>query len=258
MGKRALIVTLIVFAFLLAGVMMFWPDPPPPRKPLPSPNGYDELVKAAALLGAEAPGFRTNTLDELRWIAERNTNALAKARLALALESRVPDDFTPDYLDRRLNELTAMRQLAVAFAADARLAGLDARPSEALRSSLDAVRLGANSMRGGLLIARLVGVACENVGLDEARRLVGALGTNDCRHGIEVLRAVDSKREPFEATVEMERDWVRRTATITEFIGAVVMTRSLDPSGRSASSARGKVLNSQRQTRELILALAAR
>ncbi len=255
--KKPIAIGFVVCALALAGVVLFWPEPPP-RRAMPNPNGYDDLVKAGSLIVEDPSGYRTNTLDELRLIVAANSNALVLARAGLARECRMPDDFDANYITRCMTDFVRLKKLAVLFAAESRYAQLDNRPADALKSALETTAIGVRGLRGGVLITRLVGCACENIGVGQIGRLVPFLGTNECRLAIQSLNALESQREPFSETVSQERRWMRQANPTKEIISGMIEQRSFDPSKKACDESKESFQTAEKKFGETLLALAAR
>jgi hypothetical protein len=63
----------------------------------------------------------------------------------------------------RINDMAQMKMLAQFLANNGRLAELEGRTDDALRNYVDGISFGNEISRGGFMIHRLVGVACEAI-----------------------------------------------------------------------------------------------
>jgi hypothetical protein len=132
--------------------------------PLPNPNGYDDFLKAAALVTGDAGNSTTLEGDELRKFVSAGTEALRLLRLGLTrrcsnpTESAITNSFTT------FNDLPKLKSLAWLLVGEGRLAELENRPADAARSYVDTIHFGNEMSRGGFIINRLVGTACESIG----------------------------------------------------------------------------------------------
>ena len=100
--------TLIAIA---VGISLFLPAKPPAKlKPLPNPNGYDALIRAARLTTRSVNDYRKLDQAELAAVVEANSNALRLASLALQQESRVPIQFTSAYMSAHLEDLASLKR----------------------------------------------------------------------------------------------------------------------------------------------------
>lgn len=173
--KVAAAVTLGVM--LLCGWLVYqWAFPPfvPPQ--LPMPNGYDELLRAAEMLAPRTDHYDEMEPGELAAVVEQNEPALKRARNALAMPCMATVDWARDPAalgadNADLKRAQLMRKLARAFAADMRAKTARQQPSAAVSSGIEAVQLGHQSGRGGLIIDYLVGLAVRGMAINELRDL---------------------------------------------------------------------------------------
>ena len=141
---------------------------------------------AAALAPA---GDLPRSIKELRAYVATNAAVLAQLRVGLDRECRVPLDL--DMTNSPL-VLPLMRKLAFLLVANGRLAELEARPDEAARDYLDAIRFGNEISRGGFMINRMVGLACQVIGLTPLAKLTPALSCEHTRFTIAALEKLDA------------------------------------------------------------------
>jgi len=65
-------------------------------------------------------------------------------------------------------------------------------------------------VRGGLLMHKLVGLACEASGLQPLEQLRTRLSAEDCKKVVKILEAIDRNRESVESVLANEKAWGRR------------------------------------------------
>jgi hypothetical protein len=254
------IVTLIFAGVVLTFLMV--PKRPTVRA-LPVPNGYDEFLKAAQLAVSHrhlAHGEADEA--ELRDLVEENREALTWVRAGLVHDSRVTTDYSlglAAYTAKHMPALAQFKRLALAFRAEGELAEREGRTNDAARIYLDGIRFGQESSRGGLLIDRLVGIACEAITLDPLNDIAQQLDSGTCREIAQLLEGMEAKREPMQATWDEERSWCLHSGGIFERMrnrimllvtrgNLQVMRQKADP----------KLARVQTQERNLILHLTAR
>ncbi len=247
LGLMLCIVGVLVLALALG-------PKPAPLAPLPNPNGYDDLVKAGRFIPSDAPDWTTLRQDELQTLVATNLESLKLARTGLSRECRVPLDFDPTNT-AMTQEMGLVKRLAQAFAAEGKLAELEHRPSDAAASYLDAVRLGHQGARGGLLIHSLVGIAAESIGLKHLEYLARTLDGKQCQDAVAVLEALESQRESYAVVLQHEHKWARRTGGLQGQLARLVMFRSMR---QMEQRFEGKLQAQQVRTGRLILDLAAR
>ena len=215
---RAILVVLACLvaagAIYVRNVMKSRATPPPP---LPSPNGYDDLVLAVGMMKGEVPNqgrIRGAKLDELRaWVAS-NAGALKVAREGLASPSRVPVDYNQD-LKLEFAHMNGCRGLARLFAAEGEVAVQEGRPADALRSFLDGLRLGRAAGRGGLMVDMLAGLAIESQAIDGVGHVREGLPADAIRPAIAGLLEADKDRETFAEVRNTDDYWFEQTSPYT-------------------------------------------
>ncbi len=243
------------FVFLLC-LLLFWDaEPPPPVPPLPHPNGYENLVKAGNMVSNDFEDYDELTSAKLRELINNDAMTLQTARTGLQQECRVTLDYSVTS-SAHLDQLAALKRLAYAFVAEGRLAEMEKRPADAAKSYLDTIRLGDASARGGVLIDQLVGTAIESIGVGNLQKLVDQLDAKSCRETAATLETLDSQRQTWNAVMQQERDWSRRTfPDIRNEIGRIAMRRTLQTTFKTAEE---KFDAQIEKTRQLIIEFAAR
>jgi hypothetical protein len=243
------------FIFLL-GLLLFWEaEPLPPITPLPNPNGYDNLVKAGTMVSNEFGNYDELSLSSLRVLVNQNTEAFQIGRTGLQQECRVVLDYSPAS-STHLDQLSALKRLALGFVAEGRLAENENRVNEAAGFYLDTIRLGNQSAHGGVVIDQMVGLAFEAFGVANLQKIVGRLNADTCRETANELELLDSQRQTWTQVMQQESDWSHRAFPgIRNEIGRIASHREL----QSAYNKAGKKINARvEQTRQLIIELAAR
>ena len=87
---------------------------------------------------------------ELVSAVSTNEEALKLVRAGLSHECRVPDDYSAEYVDKLLTDLSSMKKLALLFGAEGRLAELEGRTNDAIKIYLD-----GRSFRAGMQSRRI-------------------------------------------------------------------------------------------------------
>lgn len=250
---RGLVVAIVaLFGFLFYAV--FRPAPPPP--PLPNPNGYDDFIAAGQMSLNSSVDTRDLKQDELHNLVSTNAAALKLLRLGLSRECRVPLSYSvTNYANHVQSDLPSFKRLALSLAAEGKLAEMENRQADAAKSYLDCIRLGRESVRGGLILDKLVGIACEAIGANALQRLIRELGTNECRDAIQQLEMLEANSESPEETLKNEKSWARRTFGWRGTYVGLITWKSIRQIEQSAV---GKMKTRERATRVLMLDLAAR
>jgi hypothetical protein len=230
--------------------------PLPPLRPLPNPNGYDNLVKAGEMAAIETGDFNEMKLEDLRAQAAKNSYALQAARIGLQEDCAVPLQFSENWVGRHLPELVGFKRLAQAFEVEGLLAEMENRPADAAKSYLDTIRLGHKSAQGGVLIDQLVGTAIEAIGVSHLQKLVDQLDAKSCRETAATLETLDAQRQTWNEVMQQERAWSRRAYPGIKYrLTELVMSPSL----KKALQKAGQKFNGQeKKPRQLLVDLAAR
>jgi len=205
--------TILVLGLLAVGILLallWWQWPRRAAAPaLPSPNGYDDLRLAAVALRGSV-GLSQASTEELRLYVERNREALRLVRVGLGHACQVPVEYSQAYISNHIHDLAGFKALAYSLKAEGALAERENRLSNAVNSYLDAMRLGHQVARGGLLIDQLVALACQAIGLPLLVDLRTNLSAQDWRVVIRKLETIEADQEPIAAMLARERTWGRR------------------------------------------------
>src|SRR5689334_4036344 len=131
---------------------------------LPSPNGYDDLLRAGQFITGKIDDAPDLDHDKLHALVATNAEALRLLRVGLSHPCAAPTEAQIANFANVSRDLISLKSLARLLSAEGRLAEMEDRPADSARSYLDAIRLGNEMSRGGLMMNRLVGIACEGVG----------------------------------------------------------------------------------------------
>lgn len=254
--KTTLLVVVSIIAILVIGaIFALWNPTPPPVVTMPTPNGYMDLTKAGTLAQPQSGDFAKMDPASLFYLVNANSNALAVARSGLAEKSRVPIEFSPQYMSSHLTELARMKLLAFAFLAEGRQAELDKRTNDAAQAYLDSVRLGVASRRGGPLIDNLVGIAEEAMGTAPLQKVMPNLDAKTSADLAHQLEALDGERESWEQIVENEKYWTGNMYPGLQYRLASLLRWNATKA--EVAKARQRFNTQQNKTRRLMLDLAA-
>src|SRR5262245_21166679 len=95
--RRRWLIVAAAASVVVVALLVFWPVRPSPVV-LPSPNGYDDIVKAGAMQVVLQGDYRQLTEPELRQLVASNAPALALLRTGLSRECRVPVEASQGYI----------------------------------------------------------------------------------------------------------------------------------------------------------------
>jgi hypothetical protein len=176
---------------------------------LPNPNGYDDFLQAAAALTGDIGNSSTLDHDGLRALVSTNAEALRLLRLGLTRNCSVPTDSAMTNVAGMVTDLPRLKSLARLLAEEGRLAELEGRYGDAAHSYIDVIRFGNEMSRGGFIITRLVGIACEAIGQTPLSKLVPRLSLDEGRWVVGELEKIDNNQVKWEDVRRSENRFVR-------------------------------------------------
>jgi len=184
----------VVFILAMLAVVVLFVGRTPPTPPLPNPNGYDDFMKAAGLLTGDVSNASALDHDSLRALMSTNSESLRLLRLGLTRGCSLPTDSATTNMSGLLSDLANSKSLVRLFEEEGRLAEMENRYGDAAHSYVDAIRFGNEISRGGFIINRLVGIACEAIGDNPLAKLVPKLKPDEARSVIAALEKIDASR----------------------------------------------------------------
>jgi hypothetical protein len=250
-GKALIAFAVIAALLIIAALVITLRDSKFAPVPIPNPNGYDNLLNAANVIGLN--GSITSYMLNPSGLAEtvaKDAEALQLARTGLGRECRVPMEDWSRASGRRAEARLAFRRLAFAFEYEGRLAEVESRPADAAQSYLAITRVGQEITRGGVVIDAMDGATVEGSGLAPLEKLVASLNAAQCQQVILALDSADAKRETVESIVHQEKIWGRRAFGWRYYMHPIVIAQQ-------KHRASCITVESDR-TRKLMIALAAR
>jgi len=248
-------------AFVTALVLVYalWPEPKvDPAPPLPSPNGYDDFVKAGKLLDPITSDYSKMPPEELRAYVGTNQEPLRLISLGLTRECRKPIEYSKVYYQQHGKELSDIKRLTKLISAEGRLAEAEGRHGDAARSHLDNLSLGQLSSNGGLIIEKFVGLAVETIGIFGIERVADRLTSSEAREIIEGLQASDTRSTAPDEFIARERLWNKRVNSLGERIQGMWEYRMLFPERAGDDTLIERIHRNDRSRRQLLLHLASR
>jgi hypothetical protein len=224
-----------IAAVTLVGGSLWWswlnvvpivdiPAPPP----LPSPNAFDTFATASGMIvnadPIDAANGRRNQLPRERngvpySDAEKaaavaaNAEALAALQVGFSQQYRHP---TRRSFDALYPELAQFRKMARLLNLEGQVREASGDFDGAAQSRLDAMQLGIEAPRGGLLIHYLVGVACEKIGIQPLWELTGKLSADEARVAARRLEEINGRRVPL-ADALLEEKWAMQAGMLKAF-----------------------------------------
>jgi hypothetical protein len=178
---------------------------------LPNPNGYDDFLKAGAMITGRFDDIKKLNIEELRGLVETNAEPLRLLRLGLSrscsvdTEAAINDNFAGSAV-----QLPTAKKLAQLLAAEGRLREMENRPTDAAQSYLDAIQLGSKSSEGGFLINRLVGIACEAIATVPLVKLIPQMNAEQLRPLLPKLEQIGSNYISWDDILANEKRYAYR------------------------------------------------
>jgi len=205
--------------------VLLFPDPIPIAS-LPEPNGFDDLIAAQKMLGAnliiESANFDRNVATEQQLIQAVDETAAAVARLELGLQEKWMRQVDYSKVDA-FEEVTPKRSLSRALDAAGRLATVQENYDDALRWHLNGVKHGFATRRGGLMIDDLVGCACAGIGSAGIFEIKEQLDGEQCAETIESIGELLATLEPTDEFEHRDRVWVQQAMGWIGHVGQVLV-----------------------------------
>jgi len=250
----------ITAALMLLGLMVYGAiqlSRPALPVPLPNPNGYDDFVQAAQFAVGNG-GDLSLSQGDLRELIVKNAEALRLVRQGLTRSCRVRVDFTAANFSPHMSDLAGMKRLVWLLVAEGRLAEMGHRTNDAIRIYLESIRFGQEASRGGLVIDRLVGIACQATGVEPLKRIVHSLHTSECHEAMRTLEKIQGSEESVEEIMHHEKEWSRRNRRLLDVIRYMIATRSFNPMQQTRAQLTAKMQLIQPMLDRLMIDLAVR
>jgi hypothetical protein len=147
--------------------------------------------------------------DELHAFIATNAEPLRLLRLGLTRRCSIPTEQTIANFEKTTTHLINLKRSAQLLAADGKLAAMENRPGDAAKSFVDAIQFGNEISHGGFIIHRLVGVACEGIGVFQLVKVMPALDCKEIRPLIATLEQIENSRVSWEEVTANERRFAR-------------------------------------------------
>jgi hypothetical protein len=213
--RKTLLALAVILVMAMVTSLVLFRGQPPPRSPLPSPNGYNDFIKASELVLSTDASFADLDHESLRALVSTNAEALRLLRTGLTRQCAFPMDMVltnvilNDPPDLYLNGVPDMLRFIELFAAEGRLREMDNQPADAAKSYIDAIRFGNEMSRGGLLITRIRGIAFEGNGCHALALVVPKLKNEDSRIVVDDLEKIDDGRVKWQQVLLNEKSFMR-------------------------------------------------
>lgn len=221
----------------------------------PQPNGYTELLAAAAQVKDPGSDPTEFSMAQIRSLAGQDHAALEAARQALLRDSRVSLQPTKQWDDRHEGELKSLKRLGLALTLEARVQQLDQHTNEAARCDLDLLHLSQATCRGGIIVDSIAGLTMEAIGTLSLQAKLPYLDAAFCRAAALDLEGLNARRETPETTLAIEKTWFGARYGLVNILGGVYMRKSI---AEREAKFRSHARDATRRSQHLMLRLAVR
>ena len=190
-----------------------------PTVRLPRPNAFDKVMEAskqikheAKILDAAPPAATPPknapvvSLKEKQALLQENTPVLRSLREGLTLPYQEPTTHDDDTLFSHYRHFRVMAKLLVV---DGDVHFQHGDQSAGITSCVEAVQLGQAIPRGGTLITRLVGVACQAVGRKPVWNHLDTLNVQAAKNGARRMEAITGQYVPMGETWAGEKQFMQ-------------------------------------------------
>jgi hypothetical protein len=211
MGKktRKMLLGLVLGGVVILVVMVLVMFRTPPPAPLPNPNGYDDFLRAGTMVTGKVGDYPDLDGEELRALVETNAEPLRVLRTGLTHRCAVATDAAIANFGTLSSDLPKFKSLALLISAEGRMQELDNRPADAAQCYIDAIHFGCEISHGGLMINRLVSIACEGVGETRLFKLVPKLSRDQIRPLVPELEQINSYEVSWDEVLRNENRFIR-------------------------------------------------
>jgi hypothetical protein len=224
---KYLVLTVVAINVAIIAAMFLGSASQPKPVPIPNPNGYDDFVRAGKAVNGSFR-YTNQTRDELAKIVAGNSEALKWLHAGVTKECRVPDNYSTDPLlqPQMFGDLTSLKSLAYLVLTEGRLAEMDGRTNDAVKIYLDGIRFADRSGRGGLMIHKLLSIACEIIATQALQSCETSLDSKQCAEVAKVLEEVDAQAEPVETVLGNEEAFGRKYGGVQGQLAKLIMYKT--------------------------------
>lgn len=210
--KLGLILLVAAGLGTLLFVLIFMRNSSAPFPALPTPNGYDDFLAAGNLLNGQTNYAPDMPVEPLRAFLAKNHEALRLLHLGLTRTSSV---HTAEFLTNTVNimssDIMAIKRLAQLGLAAGLLAELEGRTNDAVTTYVAGLRYGNEVSRGGFVIHRLVGVACEAMAQSRLTIVATNLNPSEAKEIIKALEKLEAEAVSWAEIYDNERRFIRES-----------------------------------------------
>ncbi len=209
--KLALLLLVAAGLGILLFGLIFMRNSSAPFPALPTPNGYDDFLAAGNLLNGQTNYAPEMPVEPLRAFLATNQEALRLLQLGLTRRCSVHTAEVITNSANMSNDLMAMKRVAQLGLAAGLLAELEGRTNDAVATYVAGLRFGNEVSRGGFVIHRLVGVACETMAQGRLTILATNLNPTEAKEIIRALEKLELEAVSWAEIYDNERRFIRES-----------------------------------------------
>jgi hypothetical protein len=236
-GRRTTRIMAGITGLFIVGLLALWwrlasdePVVAVPYPVMPNPNAFDfysaagrgvvntKVLDDALALNPTVP----LTLEQKEAAVQQNAGVLQSLHAGFAYEYRNPPARSFSAL---FPYFANYRRIARLLAVQSQVRGERGNWGGASESALDAIRLGEDVPHGGVVIAQLVGNACEAIGQKAMWKTVEHLNAAQSRAAAQRLQTIMDRHFPYADTMQEEK-WMGQ-AGLKEMLRGVTMRNAL-------------------------------
>jgi hypothetical protein len=164
---------------------------------MPDPNGYDDLIRAGALIKGDWPNkgdLAKAKIDEVRAVVEVNKASLELVKVGLGRDCMVRMIDTQEGLGDHLQDISRLRQVYRLLIGQGLVFEADGRPIEAAGCYRDLLKLSQAVTRNGLEIDVITGWSFETKAVSDLTRIRDQLPRDHVLALIGELEFLDRRR----------------------------------------------------------------
>jgi len=183
---------------------------PIPKQQLPQPNSYDDFVDAGTAFNSSpilSTMIQPTSTAQLAAEVAKYASTFDQVHEALSLPCQVPlMPIQPNMsFGFPFENVQTIRSVARSLNCKAELAQQQQRFRDAATISLENMRVGVVTARGGIVPQYLVGIAVEGIGMSALYKAAPKLEASECDDVIRSLEQIDISREPLDRVIERDR-----------------------------------------------------
>ena len=219
-NQRWMLPLLLVLIPVIA-TLLWIPNPAPPSRKYPSPNGYDDFVEAVKLTRSDPP--RTDPTNTAVWrvFVEDNRAALERARIGLGKQCLVSNEFNEASMERLHENEVRFKILSYLFRTEVKLRLEDGDTNAATQAAIDGYRFAVESTRGGMMIGGMIGRVMQEVAMNSIRDTIPHLNRQNTALLLDRFLAVEPSVPGAQSFLNREAEFNRTMNGMLQYVSGI-------------------------------------